>query len=416
MLYLVPLICFGNVILKNMIRFWLKGKTRQIYTALLLSCGYLPCLFANDLSQIQQQIKQTEQQIAQQKQQQQQLQNQLKNQETHINQVVNQLRQVESELRESNRLIQETAQQIQQLEKQQQRQKAQLAKQLDSAYRTGTNPALLEKLLSEKAQDADRMKRYYEHINQARIELIEELKQTQQQLAENQAFIEQQRQQQQQQALQRTQNERQKTLNQLNKTLQQDENRLAQLKANENALKQQIQRAEKVARQQEQREREAYAQKKAEAERKNNRPYQPTAQEQQLLRQTAGLGQPRKQYAFPVVGNILHRYGASQVGELKWKGIVIGAKTGTAVKAIADGRVILANWLQGYGLVVVIDHGKGDMSLYGYNQALAVKEGNLVRAGQKIAEVGNSGGQGRSSLYFEIRRQGNAVNPIGWLK
>ncbi|WP_279572849.1 murein hydrolase activator EnvC [Volucribacter amazonae] len=405
--------------------FWAKQKTRQICTALLFTCGYFPYSLANDLSQIQQQIKQTEQQIAQQKRQQQQLQTQLKHQETHINQVVNQLRQVENELRESNKLIQETEQQIQQLEKQQQQQKEKLAKQLDSAYRTGTNPALLEKLLSEKAQNADRMKMYYEHINQARINLIEDLKQTQQQLSENKAFIEQQKQQQQQkittqkqqqQTLQRTQNERQQTLDQLNKTLQQDENRLAQLRANENALKQQIQRAEKAARQQEQQEREAYAKKKAEEERKNNRPYQPTAQEQQLLRQAGGLGQPRKQFAFPVAGNILHRYGTSQVGELKWKGIVITAKAGTAVKAIADGRVILANWLQGYGLVVVIEHGKGDMSLYGYNQAISVKEGSLVRAGQKIAEVGSSGGQGRSSLYFEIRRQGNAVNPIGWLK
>lgn len=401
------------------------AKKIKIYTALLLSLTPFMGLQANELSQIQQQIKQTEQQIAQQRQQQRQLQSNLKNHETHINQVVNRLRQTETELKESNRLITETSQQIKQLEQQQQQQKQKLAKQLDSAYRAGTNPALLEKLLSEKAQNAERMKAYYEHINKVRLELIEDLKQTQTQLAENKRFIEQQRQQQQQQLsqqqqqqreLQQAQAERQKTLNQLNRSLQQDENRLATLKANENALKQQIQRAEKAAREQEKQEREAYAQKKAEAERKNNKPYQPTAQEQQLLRSGSGLGQARKQYAMPVSGKILHRFGATQMGELKWKGLVIAANTGSSVKAIADGRVILANWLQGYGLVVVIDHGKGDMSLYGYNQALSVKEGSLVRAGQKIAEVGNSGGQGRSSLYFEIRRQGNAINPIGWLK
>lgn len=399
-------------------------KKFRIYTALLLSLQPMVGLQANELTQIQQQIKQTEQQIAQQRQQQRQLQANLKNHETHINQVVNQLRQVESELKESKRLIAETAQQIKQLEQQEQQQKQQLAKQLDSAYRT-TNPALLEKLLSAKAQDASRMKTYYEHMNKVRLALIEELTHTQKQLAENKNFIEQQQQQlnqqvsqqkQQQQALQQAQAERQKTLNQLNRNLQQDENRLERLKANENALKQQIQRAEKAAREQEKKEREAYAKKKSEAERKNNKPYQPSAEEQQLLRSAAGLGAARKQYAMPVAGQILHRYGSSQVGELKWKGMVIAAQAGNNVRAIADGRVILANWLQGYGLVVVIDHGKGDMSLYGYNQALSVKEGALVRAGQKIAEVGNSGGQGRSALYFEIRRQGNAVNPIGWLK
>ncbi len=84
---------------------------------------------------------------------------------------------------------------------------------------------------------------------------------------------------------------------------------------------------------------------------------------------------------------------------------MIGASEGTEVKAIADGRVILADWLQGYGTVVVVEHGKGDMSLYGYNQSALVSVGAQVRAGQPIALVGSSGGQGRPSLYFEIRRR-----------
>ena len=104
------------------------------------------------------------------------------------------------------------------------------------------------------------------------------------------------------------------------------------------------------------------------------------------------------------------------MGELKWKGIVIGAGAGSSVKAIADGRVILANWLQGYGLMVIIKHGESDLSLYGYNQSVSVREGQLVKAGQKIAEVGSSGGQSRSGLYFEIRRKGVAMNPTGWLR
>lgn len=85
------------------------------------------------------------------------------------------------------------------------------------------------------------------------------------------------------------------------------------------------------------------------------------------------------------------------------------------MKAIADGRVILADWLQGYGLVVVVEHGKGDMSLYGYNQSALVSVGTQVRAGQPIALVGSSGGQGRPSLYFEIvARVRRSIHSRGW--
>ncbi len=107
---------------------------------------------------------------------------------------------------------------------------------------------------------------------------------------------------------------------------------------------------------------------------------------------------------------MVNSYRANYAG----KGSVTVASEGTEVKAIADGRVILADWLQGYGLVVVVEHGKGDI-VYGYNQSALVSVGSQVRAGQPIALVGSSGGQGRPSLYFEIRRQGQAVDPQPWL-
>ena len=125
------------------------------------------------------------------------------------------------------------------------------------------------------------------------------------------------------------------------------------------------------------------------------------------MSRTGGLGSPRGRAFWPVRGPTLHRYGEQLQGELRWKGMVIGASEGTEVKAIADGRVILADWLQGYGPVVVVEHGKGDMSLYGYNQSALVSVGTQVRAGQPIALVGSSGGRGRPALYFEIRRQGS---------
>ena len=407
---------------KNMLS---RQKMGLIFTALLF-CTPLSFAAPNeDLSKIHQQIQQQKQKIEQQKREQQKLQSTLKTQENQINSVIGQLRQTESDLKEIRKNISDTDRQIKQLQKQEKEQKAKLAKQLDSAYRSGTNPSVVERMLSDKGQNAERMKAYYEHLNQVRMGLIEELKNTQEQLAKQKAAIAEQHktqqaqlagQKKQQQELQKVQKERQSTLNQLNQNLTRDENKLEALKANENALRQEIQRAEQAARQQEQREREALAQKKQAEETKNHKPYQLTAQERQLLNSTAGLGTPKKQYGFPVAGKVVNSFGSTQMGELRWKGIVIAAGAGTPVKAIADGRVILANWLQGYGLMVIVKHGESDLSLYGYNQSVAVKEGQLVKAGQKIGEVGNSGGQSKSGLYFEIRRKGVAVNPLGWLR
>ncbi|MDO4429968.1 MAG: murein hydrolase activator EnvC [Lonepinella koalarum] len=399
-------------------------KTGNKLTALL---GAFFCILsiesqANNLSQIQQQIKQQEQKIAEQKRKQNQIQSTLKTQENKINSAIGELRQTENNLAETRKLIAETNRQIALLEKQEKEQKVKLAKQLDNIYRSGNPSSVVEHLIADDAQKSDRMKVYYQHLNQARMALISELKATRSQLQEQKNLVSQQQkiqqeqlsgQKKQQQDLQKAKNEREKTLAQLNKNLQQDESRLETLKANENALKQEIERASQVAQKQEQQEKEQLAQRKLEQEKKHNKPYQPTEQEKQLTRSRDGLA---GKYAYPVNGKVLHRFGSTQAGEVKWKGIVISAANGSAVKAIADGRVILSSWLQGYGLVVVLDHGKGYMSLYGYNQAVSVKTGTLVKGGQKIAEVGSSGGQGQSGLYFEIRRQGQAINPQSWLK
>ncbi|WP_233115932.1 murein hydrolase activator EnvC [Aggregatibacter actinomycetemcomitans] len=399
-------------------------KTLGIFTALLCAA---PSVFAaqQDLSKIHQQIKQQEQKIASQKAEQQKLQSTLKTQENQINNVIGQLRQTESDLKAIRKNISDTDKQIKQLQKQEKEQKAKLAKQLDAAYRSGVNPSVAERILSDKGQNAERMKAYYAHLNRARMKLIAELQDTRAQLAkQKEAIAEQQKTQQsqladqkkQQQALQKVQQERQSTLSQLNHNLTRDESKLEALKANENALRQEIQRAEQAVKQQEQREREALAQKQRAEETKTHKPYKPTEQEKRLLSSTSGLGAPQKQYGFPVAGKVVNRFGSTQMGELRWKGIVIAAGSGTPVKAISDGRVILANWLQGYGLMVIVKHGDSDLSLYGYNQSLAVKEGQLVKAGQKIGEVGSSGGQSKTALYFEIRRKGVAVNPVGWLR
>ena len=108
----------------------------------------------------------------------------------------------------------------------------------------------------------------------------------------------------------------------------------------------------------------------------------------------------------PVSGKVVTKFGNG------WNGIVISASAGTSIRAIASGRVVTTGWLQGYGNMVVISHGRDDLSVYGYTQSILVKEGARVLAGQTIATVGNSGGRSSPALYFGITRAGVAVNPL----
>lgn len=407
--------------------FAFRQKTSPILTA-LLGCGVL--LFSQnsqgaDLNQIQQQIKQQESKLAEQKRAQAKLQSTLKNQESKINSVAGELRETELSLKEIRKQIAEADKQIKQLEKKEREQKAKLAKQMDAIYRSGLNPSVLERMLSEDAKKAARMKVYYEHLNQARIEMINSLQATQEQITkQKEAILGQQQshkdqlstQKKQQQELEKIQRERQSTLNEINKNINKDQNKLESLRANEAALRQEIQRAEQAARQQEQREREALAQRKQAEEKRTSKPYKPTAQERQLINSTSGLGAANHQYHKPVSGSTLYTFGSAQAGEARWKGMVIAAANGTPVRAIASGRVILAGQLNGYGYMVIIKHGDSDLSLYGFNQAVFVKPNQLVSAGQTIAQVGNTGEVSRPALYFGISRKGVPVNPAGWIK
>lgn len=373
---------------------------------------------ANDLSKIQQKIQQQQSKINEQKKKRDSLQSTLKNQEIEMGKVLNNLKQTEMTLAETRQAIKRTEQEIKRLEKQEKEQKEKLKEQLDSAYRSGIHPSVLERLLSEDAKNADRMGAYYEHINQVRIDAIYDLRRTQAELKARRDELQGQQkgqqtqlseQKKQEKDLQKVKNERESTIRSIDKTLEQDQSRLDALKANENSLRDQLTKASNEATQQEKQEIAKLEQKTNTQEKRKA-----TEQEKQQVRAGSGLGSGK--YAMPVSGKIINRFGSTQMGELKWNGVVIQAGAGTAVKAIAPGRVILADWLQGYGQVVVVDHGNGDMSLYGYNQSVSVRKGARVQAGQTIASVGNSGGQSRSALYFEIRRKGVAVNPLKWVQ
>jgi septal ring factor EnvC (AmiA/AmiB activator) len=118
----------------------------------------------------------------------------------------------------------------------------------------------------------------------------------------------------------------------------------------------------------------------------------------------------------PVAGKVAARFGTKRGDGPSWKGVFIRAAEGSDVRAVAAGRVVFAEWLRGFGNLIIVDHGGQYMSIYGNNQALLKRAGDIVKAGDPIASAGNSGGNEESGLYFELRHQGTAFDPAGWIK
>ncbi|MEQ2025056.1 murein hydrolase activator EnvC [Xenorhabdus szentirmaii] len=384
----------------------------------------------NQLKDIQQNIVEKEKSVKQQQKQRSDLLNQLKEQENIISEVGRSLHSTQSHLNKLENEVSTLDANIKRLQKQQSEQRELLAKQLDAAFRQGNHQGLELLLNGQETQRKERILAYYSYLNQARQETITKLQKTTAALSqqkklrlkkqsEQKEILSGQKQQKQKMEVVRT--ARQKTLNVLESSLKKDQQSLTELRQNETSLRNKIAKAEREARARAEREAREAARVRAQVAAKQKQAkqkgasYKPTEEERALMARTGGLGRPAGKAIWPVRGRVIHSFGEAIQGELRWKGIVISAAEGTEVRAISDGRVLLADWLQGYGLVVVVEHGKGDMSLYGYNQSTLVHVGQQVKSGQPIALVGNSGGQQQPSLYFEIRRQGRAVNPLPWL-
>jgi septal ring factor EnvC (AmiA/AmiB activator) len=123
----------------------------------------------------------------------------------------------------------------------------------------------------------------------------------------------------------------------------------------------------------------------------------------------------RGQMSAPVAGKLAARFGAKR-GEARWKGVFIKAAEGADVRAVAGGRVVFADWMRGFGNLIIVDHGSQYLSIYGNNQTLHKRAGDAVKAGDQIASAGNTGGNEESGLYFELRHLGQAFDPAGWIK
>ncbi|MCP4874234.1 MAG: peptidoglycan DD-metalloendopeptidase family protein [Gammaproteobacteria bacterium] len=121
--------------------------------------------------------------------------------------------------------------------------------------------------------------------------------------------------------------------------------------------------------------------------------------------------------AWPLKGKLKKLFGRTKpLSDLRWQGVMIEAPSGQHVMAVSHGRIAFADWLRGLGNLIIIDHGNSYLSLYGHNESLFKTAGDWVDAGDIIGSVGNSGGQNKSALYFEIRKRGKPQNPTRWCK
>lgn len=261
---------------------------------------------------------------------------------------------------------------------------------------------------------------YFSYIIRARNQLItalrqnlDQLDQLTQQQQQQQQQLDQIRQQQHQQreTLQKQRLIKQNVVKQLGTEIQQQSQQLATLEQNEKRITKLMQDIAKAIAKKKARESAKTTPSKSQstgtpASKPLNQPYTPDS----------GLGRLKGQLILPTKGELIHRFGTPrEQGGTLWKGIFIKAPAGQPVHSVASGQVVFADWLRGFGNLIIIDHGGGYMSLYSNNETLYKQVGTSIKAGDTIASVGNTGGNNETGLYFELRYQSQAFDPSTWI-
>ena len=319
----------------------------------------------------------------------------LKASELDIAKVAKKLTQTNDNLRQLQAEQQSLQQEQSSLKAAIRQQQSLLSSQLKSAFMAGHYDYAKMMFYQEDAKTFERVITYYQYLAKARQSEITKFKDNVARLetvtaslaekaASLLALLDEQKNQ--RAVLLTRQNDRKKTLTKLNQTIASESERIAALQEDEKALREAIEAA-RIA-----------AERAAEAAQIS----------------LDGLAKLKGKLSAPVEGRVRKLFGNRRQGQVRWKGIIIDGEEGDAVKSIASGKVLYADWLRGFGLVAIVDHGEGYMSVYGHNQALLKQAGDDVRRGENLALVGRSGGQASPNLYFEIRHKGKALNPTAW--
>ena len=298
---------------------------------------------------------------------------------------------VHTEVNQTNKAIEEINLRNQQLQNKRALQAKLIGEHIAAAYRLSGQDFLKQLLNQESPDKFERMIRYHHYFSESRLQVLDEYKITLVTLQESNLELKSQR-----EVLVAKQ---QRLVDEQKNLTTQRHSRAAlisQLATETETKQEQYQRLDK--------DRGRLQQLLAELRRRAN------------VLDGSNFVAAKGSLPMPVNGKIRHAFGNYRAeGRLRWRGIDIGANHGTPVRAVFRGRVVFSDWLRGFGLLTILDHGSDYMTLYGHADVLHKREGDWVESGESIASAGNSGGRTEPGVYFEVRHKGETLDPIGWV-
>lgn len=407
-------------------------------TALLFACLLSPVM-ADQRAETQQQLDAAQKDVAELKKlleaiqkEKSGVQGELKKTESEMGQLEKQVKGLQQELNKSNDELKRLDTEKKKLQQSRLEQQRLIGIQARAAYQGGQQEYLKLLLNQQNPEKFSRTLTYYDYLSQARLEQLATFNETLRQLANvEQDIATQQNQLNEQKSaldgrreqLADARKERQLALAKLNKDLSARDQKLKARQQEQAQLGAVLKTIEATLARQ---AREAAEARKlelaAEQARRKDAKAGPDAAGPLVSSSGATYGgnfaSARGKLPWPVNGRLAAHFGSARGGDerTKWDGVLISAGAGSQVHAVHGGRVVFADWLRGAGLLVILDHGNGYLSLYGHNQSLLKDAGQIVKAGEAIATVGTSGGQNTPALYFAIRQQGRPSDPAQWCR
>lgn len=383
-----------SLVLERMVKCF-SLKTLLCFSVILLCSTSVYADQQAELKQLQANIAKLQKELKDVQGTRSKLQQDLQKSESEMGELLKKVDKIQQDMQEQNKQLEQLNKNRNDLQEARQQQQSQIATQVQVAYQLGQQSQLKLLLMQESPERISRLMAYHQLIFKAQskklaayLATLNELNTLepkiiaqQDRLKTNQLALHQQ-----QQALSKQQQQRQTILASLNRTIKNKDDELRQSQEDRQRL-------------------QALLQQVAQTLGKVSLPPGGVA-----FSSRKGL------MPWPTKGRVASRFGSSRSnGQMPWNGMLISAKAGQPVIAIHHGRVVFADYFRGHGLLLIIDHGEGYLSLYAHNQSLFKTTGDWVQAGDAIASVGNTGGQEQSALYFEIRQQGKPTDPSLWL-